>query len=193
MSIGNAIIRSFEKKYAGGWEHYPRMYWAIDLHGVILRSTYREGFGEQTLNEDCLEVLRWLSNRYNMVPILFTASTPEYIKDVIEWLESIGVYFEYVNSNPEVKSKGFCNVEDKFYFDILIDDKAGFELETDWKEVKTTLQSIGEWDEINSLIRVCAWCGKLMSRGLEGVDLSRYQNKITHGICPDCYAKEMNE
>jgi hypothetical protein len=145
MSIDKAVKRSFEKKYAGGWKKYPRMYWAIDLHGVILKSTYKKNFGAQELNEDCLDVLKWLTDKENMVPILFTASNNEYIDKVLLWLNTIGIKFEHVNSNPEVTSNNFCIVEGKFYFDILIDDKGGFEMDSDWLSVKNALIELDEW------------------------------------------------
>jgi len=188
MSIDRAIRRSFQKKYDNGWEEFPRMFWAIDLHGVILKSTYREAFGEQDLNKDCIDVLRWLSNHSNMSIILFTASNQSYIDEVMTFFKKLGIRFDHVNTNPEIQTKGFCNVDKKFYFDILIDDKAGFEIDSDWSLVKDTLIDLEEWEKVNEekMISICAWCRKVTTEGLTEKDIGKPGYGITHGICEKC-------
>jgi hypothetical protein len=145
MSIRHAVIRAFEKKYGYGWDEFPRMYWAIDLHGVIITSTRREMFCPQPLLPECLEVLQWLTEHDNMGLILFTGSGEEYVATALEWFEKQGIRFDHVNCNPEIGNKGFCNVDSKFYYDVLLDDKAGFNHKLDWKTVKKALEDLEEW------------------------------------------------
>jgi len=147
MSIQSAVMRAFQKKWAGGWEKYPQMYWAIDLHGVILRSTYtrKEDMSGQEIPPAAIRVLKFLSDQDNHCLILFTASMPDYLMSVENWFHNLGIHFKYVNHNADVKSEGYCNVDQKFYFDVLLDDKAGFEMNSDWDEIERTLKAIGEW------------------------------------------------
>jgi len=144
MNVSAAILRAFRKKWEGGWEKWPRMFWAIDLHGVILNSTYKKDFKSQVINPVCLRVLKRLSSSKKQCIILFTASQPGYLSDVLEWFESLGVNVDYVNNNPEAPSNQLCDTASKFYFDILFDDKAGFDMDTDWMEVERTLEAVGE-------------------------------------------------
>ena len=46
-----------------------------------------------------------------------------------------GIHFDYANENPEVGNTSFQNFEVKLYFNVGIDDKFGFEPETDWLKV----------------------------------------------------------
>ena len=46
-----------------------------------------------------------------------------------------GIHFDYANENPEVGNTSFQNFEVKLYFNVGIDDKFGFEPETDWVKV----------------------------------------------------------
>jgi hypothetical protein len=46
-----------------------------------------------------------------------------------------GIHFDYANENPEVGKTSFQNFEVKLYFNVGIDDKFGFEAETDWVKV----------------------------------------------------------
>jgi len=115
MSISSAISRAFVKKSNGGWEKYPRMYWAIDLHGVILDSTYKTDFDEQIIDPACARVLQKLSQKNNACLIIFTASNEEYINNVLQWLSKLDIHFDFVNGNPEVTGNEWCNTSEKFY------------------------------------------------------------------------------
>ena len=147
MSVSSAIMRAFHKKWAGGWKTHPQMFWAIDLHGVILRSNYKEDFNDQTIPPAGLRTLRFLSESSNHCLILFTASNQDYIANVKKWFLSMNINFNYVNCNPKVESREYMDVSSKFYFDVLLDDKAGFDMGSDWDEVERTLVSIGEWKQ----------------------------------------------
>jgi hypothetical protein len=53
--------------------------------------------------------------------------------------------FHYVNHNPECPSDELCDFSKKFYMNILLDDKAGFDATTDWLEIKNELIKLGDW------------------------------------------------
>ena len=54
-----------------------------------------------------------------------------------------GIHFDYANENPEVGNTSFQNFEVKLYFNVGIDDKFGFEPETDWIKVIEVLGRFG--------------------------------------------------
>jgi len=45
--------------------------------------------------------------------------------------------FQYINDNPEIDSQkgNFGYYEKKFYFNVLFEDKAGFQADTEWKMI----------------------------------------------------------
>ena len=51
-------------------------------------------------------------------------------------LKKIG---KYVNENNDVKNAGYGCYDDKFYFAVLCDDKAGWDPENDWSLVNHLL------------------------------------------------------
>ena len=149
MSISHAIEVAFEKKRVRGWEKFPRLFVAIDLHDVIIPGTY-------TLNNDgrqfypyAKEVLQWLTRRKDMCLILFTSSHKKQIEDVRSWMKQDGIVFDYANENPECPNNELCDFSKKWFMDIMLEDKAGFE-SGDWLEIKETLIKIGEWDKKDS-------------------------------------------
>lgn len=81
-----------------------------------------------------------------MVPILFTSSHKDAIDRQVSLLPHFGIWFKYINENPECPSTELCNFDSKFYFNILLDDKAGFVGDTDWLIIQHELKRIGEWN-----------------------------------------------
>ena len=66
---------------------------------------------------------------------MYTCSHPEEIVQYQQFFKSHDIHFDYVNSNPEVVNGGFGFYDDKPYFNVLFEDKAGFDAEEDWIEV----------------------------------------------------------
>jgi hypothetical protein len=79
-----------------------------------------------------IETLKYLSDRPDITLILWTSSWPKEIEFYTKLFQEYGIKFKYVNSNPEVVSRSYGCYDSKFYFALLIDDKAGFNAETDW-------------------------------------------------------------
>jgi len=69
--------------------------------------------------------------------IISSSSYPDELKKYLEAFEKKGIHFNYVNKNPEIThAKGsFGYYEDKFYFNVLFEDKSGFIPERDWEYV----------------------------------------------------------
>lgn len=150
MSIDLAVTRAFEKKRKNGWDKWPKFYWAIDLHDVIIPGTYTRNNEGRQFYPDAEEVLKWLTKRNDMTLILYTSSWENSIEDIREWMLNRTIRFDYVNANPECDSNDLCCFNVKFFFDVMLEDKAGFEGSVDWTEIKKTLIKLGEWQKPNS-------------------------------------------
>lgn len=143
MNIVN-ITSTFEMKKVRGWD---TVYFMIDLHGTIIPSgkTVHDIEDQMEFYPYAQEVLQYLSSRKDVVLILWSSIPPTRALKVLEWLHTNGVNFKYFNENPEAVSTKRSAFEGKFYFNVAIDDRAGFEPETDWLAIKNELIRIGEW------------------------------------------------
>jgi len=129
------IAKMFDHAYKKQWYE---TYWFFDLHGVISKPDYRKQIKEIIYYPYAKETLQFISkNRKDIIMILFTSSYPEEIKAYMEILENDDIYFKYVNENPEITdTKGsFGYYYTKPYYNVLFEDKAGFDPETDWKPI----------------------------------------------------------
>lgn len=143
MNICN-IRKAFELKKERGWD---RIYFCIDLHGTIIPSgkTVDDIQEDLTFYPYAEEVLTNLTNNKGIVLILWSSIPSGRVFNVNGWLNRHEIYFDYFNSNPEVTNTIRSEFDQKFYFNVCIDDRAGFEPETDWKAIKDELIAIGEW------------------------------------------------
>ena len=134
------LKKMFEHAYEKQWYE---TYHAFDVHGVISRPDYRKitDKGQKfSINyyPYAKETLQYLTkNRHDMILFLFTSSYPEEIKIYMDIFEKDGIYFKYVNENPEIsESKGsFGYYYQKPHFSSCWEDKSGFDPETDWKPI----------------------------------------------------------
>jgi len=143
--IEMAVQRAFEQKLSRGWD---RLYWAIDLHDVLIVGKYNRLNEGKEFCDGAIEILKWLMSRSDMKTILWSSSHDDSLKDFVDWAKSEhAVEFDYVNENPECSTNELCDFAKKFYFNVLIDDKAGFDYKSDWLKIKQVLIEIGEWEE----------------------------------------------
>lgn len=145
MNLFN-IKRTFEMQKVKGW---PETYWCIDLHGTIIPSGRDSNDQTDAHNfyPDAKEVLQWLTARKDIMLILWTSTPIERLEGVWNWLNENGVYFDFFNQNPHAKDTPRSDFSRKFYFNVLLDDRGGFEPEKDWTAIKAELKAIGEWDK----------------------------------------------
>lgn len=131
------ILKAIEKAFRIMKErNYDTSYWAIDIHDTITESNYVVGEITTKFAPMAEEVLKYLSTRKDICLILYTCSYKKEIKKYQDFFKSKDINFQYVNKNPEAKSTGYGCFKDKFYFSVLLDDKAGFDKEKDWKLIK---------------------------------------------------------
>jgi hypothetical protein len=140
MNVFN-IEKALKLKTERNWD---TLYVVIDANGTIIRP-YHHCIEFYT---ECIEVLQWFSNRKDFKLILWTSSHIDEIEKILQLAEKYGIYFDAVNSNNyEPLSTKNANFTQKFYFNILIDDKSGFVPETDWFLIKNELIRLEEWNK----------------------------------------------
>jgi hypothetical protein len=117
-------------------------YWAFDIHGTILIPTFRKDSYDSDFYPWAKETLQLISARNDIVLILSTSSYPEEIEHYQKVFKENNIHFKYVNENPEIDTaKGnFGYYKDKFYFNVLLEDKAGFNPETEWYQIYSLLK-----------------------------------------------------
>lgn len=129
MKIKKAFNTTFKKMQERKWD---TIYIAIDMHDTISKSTYKD---DAVINfykhaEDCL---RSLSTIESIKLILFTSTPIDKINLYLKEFKEHEIYFDFINSNPEAENNAYGDFSVKPYFNILFDDKAGFNPKKDWK------------------------------------------------------------
>ena len=133
MNIVKTFDNAYERAKAKNWDY---IYILVDMHGTIFTPSYlkEENYKYYPYAK---EVLQLLSLYTDTKLILWTSTRPI---DTIEYQKVFmndDIYFDYLNENPEVERQPTdpesLDLNQKFYFNIGIDDKFGFEPETDWK------------------------------------------------------------
>lgn len=143
MTLFN-IAKTFAMKKVRGW---PEVYFCIDLHGTIIPSGKGADDKTDTLKfyPDAKEVLQMLCRRKDVMTILWTSTPSERLPEVLTWFKENKINFTFINENPHAKNTPRGDFSKKFYFSVLLDDRAGFEPEVDWTAIKQELKRIGEW------------------------------------------------
>jgi len=138
MSIVKAFEKAFEKKEERGWD---KIYVFVDIHETMLYPTY-ELHGKKDFYPFAIEVLWAMSQRDDISLGLYTCSYPEEIEIYLKAFENAGIRFEHINVNREEKNSKYGCFDQKPYFNVLIEDKAGFDAEEDWLLLADYLISI---------------------------------------------------
>jgi hypothetical protein len=133
MSLKRSIQIAYENKLARGWD---RTYWAIDLHGTICPGGYYlNDLENQSFYPMAEEALKTLTADPELILILWTCSHEPYIEGYLKWFKKHGIKFDFINSNLECLPNEFQDFSKKFYCNVILDDKAGFNPLSDWQTV----------------------------------------------------------
>ena len=140
MDIRKAFDAAFIRMREKDWE---KIYIAVDIHDTILRACYDD---EETYDYFPLakETLRMMSLREDICLILWSSCYPEKLKEYARHFLDDGITFDYINNNPEVENTRLQNFEEKLYMNVGLDDKFGFDAETDWEVVSQALEDYPE-------------------------------------------------
>ena len=115
-------------------------YWIFDLHGTLIKPSHNHDLSQIEWYSYAKECLQILSKRDDIKLILWTSSYPHELVHFLNEFKSSDIRFSYINKNPEINSKHFGWYEEKFYFDLMFEDKAGFNPE-EFKEILDFLKS----------------------------------------------------
>lgn len=127
--IQHVLKQRIERK----WE---KLYWCIDLHDTIITGTYNRFNSGSVIYPYAKETLDYLFNSPDHYTILWTSSYMTSIQDVVQRFD---LNFNAINCNPECHNTTLCDFQSKFYFNFVLDDKAGFDGTKDWREIYETL------------------------------------------------------
>ena len=140
--IAKAFEAAFRRKREKGWD---KIYVVVDIHDTILRACYE---AEETYNylPYAKSALQLLSTRDDICLILWSGCYPERLEVYQQRFAQDGIHFDYINENPEVGNSVFQNFDKKLYFNVGIDDKFGFDPETDWVRVMEAMADNSEME-----------------------------------------------
>lgn len=133
------ILRAVKLAYEKHSEKYPHIFWKIDLHGVCLRSSYKAGEYEW-INDDVVPALKEIMHCPHSKIILWSSCYEHEQEKIIKFFNDSGIHVDFFNENPLFANTEYGCFDQKFYFSILIDDKAGFDPNTEWKMIRGFLQ-----------------------------------------------------
>ena len=131
MSIENSFDRAFARMRRRNWEH---IYVLVDIHDTVFEACYHNE-EEYKWYPFAKEALQLMSYATNIKLILWTSSYRDIINEYLEYFKANGISFDMVNSNSETTNNELSCFDEKTYFNVGIDDKFGFDAETDWESV----------------------------------------------------------
>jgi len=128
--IHKMFLHSFSKEWY-------ETYFTIDMHRTLIKPTYDLNDKSLTYYPFALETMQILTDRDDIKTIMWTSSYPQEIEEYVRQLSIDGVEFDNINENPDISSNNgnFGFYEKKFYFNIIIDDKAAFFPDSDWEPI----------------------------------------------------------
>lgn len=146
MSVLKQIKKILESSESKKWYE---TYWLFDIHNTVLKPNY--DVDAELKKEDYYpyaeESLKILTEMDHIVMIMWTSSYPDEIVEIERLLSVSGIKFDYIAENPEISSDAgdFGYYKNKFYFNIMFEDKAGFEVE-EWKDIYEYLVEFRDGD-----------------------------------------------
>jgi hypothetical protein len=139
--ITKAIHNAFKFAKDRSWK---KTYWAFDIHNTLLIPNYSTSDIPVEFYPYAVEVMQIINRRNDIVKILYSCSHPSEIKKYLEYFKEHEIHFDYINENPEIPNSAYGCYEFKPYFNVLFEDKAGFDPHTDWKLVKELFEKMNE-------------------------------------------------
>lgn len=130
--ITKAIEKAYKHRRDKQWEY---MYWAFDVHETIVRPNWSITSIPTEFYPGAREALRLITALPYVKRIMYTCSHPDEIQKYRVFFQNNGILFDYVNENPEVTNRSYGYYNQKPYFNVLFEDKAGFDATEDWFQV----------------------------------------------------------
>ena len=132
MNIEKSFEKAFERMHECNWE---KIYVLVDIHDTIFKACYHDK-EEHKWYHFAKEALQLMSYATNISLILWTSSYRNVIeREYSSVFRNNHIRFDYINANPETRSNDLSCFAEKTYFNVGIDNKFGFQPETDWEEL----------------------------------------------------------
>lgn len=129
---------------------YDCIYVFVDIHGTVVKPNYSTTELPTEFYYNAKGALQALSKRPDVRLIMYTCSHYEDLVKYQNFFSANGIKFDYINENPEcVTGTGYGNYDKKPFYNILLDDRAGFEPETDWDEL---LCCVSRYDVLEQIV-----------------------------------------
>lgn len=136
MSIKTAYLNALRKATL---RRFDVLYFAVDLHDTVFKANYENG-GYEFYNEDAKNALQLISSSPYHVLILWSSAIDSEKEKIVKFLEQYNIRVDFFNENPMEKNTEYADFSQKFYFSVLIDDKAGFDPDYDWYELSREIE-----------------------------------------------------
>lgn len=118
---------------------YDCIYIFVDIHGTVVKPNYSRDELPREFYPRAKEALQMLSSRADCKLIMYTCSHPDDLVKYHNYFSLHGIKFDYINENPEVVTgNGYGNYEYKPFYNVLLDDRAFFDPESDWENLIET-------------------------------------------------------
>jgi hypothetical protein len=129
MNIVKSFDAAFKRMKDRNWE---KIYVLVDIHDTVFEACYHEK-EEHKWYPFAKEALDIMSHAQQISLILWTSTYENVINDYVEYFKANGIRFDYINRNTETENTSLSCFDEKTYFNVGIDDKFGFDAETDWE------------------------------------------------------------
>lgn len=142
FNYNNYIYYIFENaRKSAKKKNWDKIYLAIDIHDTIVYGNYDKDKLPTKFIGNAKKTLQYLSNRSDIELILYTCSHPKEIDKYLEFFKTNDISFKYINENLDIPNNALGCYDKKLYFNVLLDDKSGFDAEQDWDSVLKYVKS----------------------------------------------------
>ena len=129
MNIVKSFDTAFKRMKERNWE---KIYVLVDIHDTVFEACYhnKEEYKWYPYAKKALDIM---THSQQISLILWTSTYNNVINEYLEYFKENGIRFDFVNVNTETENTSLSCFDEKTYFNVGIDDKFGFEAETDWE------------------------------------------------------------
>ena len=129
MNIVKSFDAAFKRMKDRNWE---KIYVLVDIHDTVFEACYHEK-EEYKWYPFAKEALEIMSHAQQISLILWTSTYKDKINEYNEYFKANSIRFDFFNRNCETQNTDLSCFDEKTYFNVGIDDKFGFDAETDWE------------------------------------------------------------
>ena len=139
-TIKQIFDSAFATKEKRKWE---KIFVAVDIHETILEPTWsaERSHTYYPFAKECLQMLTLMDD---VCLIQWSSSSFENNLHYNQEFSKDDIEFDHINENPEVPSTDYADFKKKFYINVIMDDKAGFDPLVDWIELHQYLIELAE-------------------------------------------------